>query len=62
MKEGREFELGREKVAVQSILLLEIWNAREHIIVLYRGSANRLVSDDRRRRGRCKELEEYAHR
>src|SRR6218665_1243933 len=51
-KEYREFELRRAGGSRFHSLGAKIWNARD--IVLYRGSGNRRVPDDRRQRGGCK--------
>jgi len=51
LKEGREFELRRESGSRFHSSGAEKWNAREPITVLYHGSANRRVPDDRRQRG-----------
>jgi len=48
LKEGRKFEIRRESGSRFHSLGADKWNAREPITVLYRGSANRHVPDDRK--------------
>ena len=43
LKQGREFELRRESGSRFHSFGAETWNARDTIIVPYRGSANRRV-------------------
>jgi len=64
LKEGIEIELRRESGSRFQSLQTEIWNAREPVIVLYRGSANRrvaylMIADNEEG---CKEFEDHADR